>query len=222
MGAMSTVTRVVIPWRDAGCPHRRAHFWRLLRWYEDAGLRVTVGTGDRRAPFSRSAARNDGVATAKLSGADAVVIVDADNLIDPSGIRAAGALAVESGRMVKPFTRFGYLDQATTDAWYADGARGMIDHNTAGWEGAGLAHEFTGGAWALSIEAFDRVGGFDTGFVGWGAEDDAFTIACTKTLGPPLTRAVPGVDLHLWHPTSERFTSPENYQKLMREYVNGD
>lgn len=213
---------VVIPWRDAGCPHRRAHFWRMRQWYSDAGMRVVAADKAPERPFSRSGARNAGVATAASFGADVVAIVDADNLIDPAGIRRAAEVARDQLRMVKPFTQFGYLDRATTDAWYADGARDMVDVRGAGWEGSGLAHEFTGGAWVLTVEAFDRVGGFDEGFTGWGAEDDAFTIACARTLGGNLTRAVKGAALHLWHPADGRLTSAENYQKLMKEYVRGN
>ncbi len=202
---------LIVPWRDTGDPYRRAHFWRLAHHYQDNGLHIVAA--DRRGDFNRSAARNAGVRAAKSV---VVCVIDADNLVDPAAIMEAGALAGVQGGLVKPFTRFGYLDTASTDAWYA----GRLDPFTdpVGWEGDGPQEGFSGGAYVMRRQDWLDLGGMDEAFTGWGAEDDAFTITAQRALG--AARVVPGTCYHLWHPAA-RITSPENYQRLMEVYVNG-
>ena len=199
---------VVLPWRDTGEPYRRSHYWRL-RWHYSQHFPVI--TGDNSGNFNRSAARNAGVAQ---STADVVAIIDADNLISPLSISAAAVMAQRSQRLVKPFSQFGYLDRETTDTYYATNNV----PRQAGWETIGLVQGFTGGAYVLRRDMWDKVGGFDEAFVGWGGEDDAFHIQAERTLGPVLV--VPGTNYHLWHPTTSRRTSKENLDYLMNNYVN--
>lgn len=204
---------LVVPWRDTGDPFRRAHYWRLVAWYTGFGFRVVPG--DRPGEFNRSAARNSGVMAAT---SDVVCVLDADNLIHPTALHAAGNLAERIGpALVKPFTRFGYMDAAATDAWYA-GALDPFAGDTPTWEGDGPATGFNGGAYVMRRSTWFEVGGMDEDFTGWGAEDDAFTITAERRLGK--ARTIPGTCYHLWHP-AQRWTSPENYARLMEEYVNG-
>ena len=63
-----------------------------------------------------------------------------------------------------------------------------------------------------------NLGGMDEGFIGWGAEDDAFHLL-VKHSGLPTTYTQ-GYDWHLYHP-ADRLTSAENYEKLQTEYVKG-
>lgn len=207
MGGGVTVD-VVIPWRDSGDPYRRAHYWYLRRWYEQGGFRVVVG--DCPGEFNRAAARNAGV---RASTADVVAVVDADNLIAPSQVARAADLAALGG-WAKPFDRFGYLSVESTDRWYVTGE----PDPAITWEGDGPQAGFNGGAYVMSRAAWGALGGMDEAFTGWGAEDDAFTIVARRHLGQP--HIVPGLAYHLWHPAA-RITSPENYRRLMEEYVNG-
>lgn len=213
---------VVLPWRDTGCPFRRAHFWMLRHHY---GQHFPVVVGDSEHPeFNRSAARNRGVLLAETR---VVAIVDADNFIEAEALVQARTRALETGAMVKPFDLFGYLSREATESIYeAEGsAAGLPDFVLPGdngrpdlWEGPeGLARNFNGGAYVLTREAWHYAGQFDEGFQGWGAEDDAFTIMCQRTVG---VQRVPGTDYHLWHPTESRWTSAENYERLMSKYVN--
>lgn len=200
-----------MPWRDNGDPHRRAHFWYLRWWYTKHGFHVIAG--DRPGEFNRAAARNYGVAQAT---SDVIAVVDADNLIPALQLDTAAKVARLHGGLVKPFSLFGYLSQEATDHWYATG-RTDVDPK---WEGDGPATGFAGGAYVMRRQDWATVGGMDDLFNGWGAEDDAFTIRCRRLLGPE--RVVDGYDLHLWHPTPGRMTSPENYQRLMEVYVRGN
>lgn len=200
---------VVIPWRDTGCPYRRAHLWHLRWLYEQAGFPIVVG--DPPGVFNRAAARNAGV---RASTSRVVAVVDADNLLAPDMLHSAALKAERTGRLVKPFTTFGYLDQPSTDAYYEHGGL-----HGATWEGDGPQTGFAGGSYVIRRDIWDDLGGFDEQFQGWGAEDDAFTITAEKALGPVLTTA--GPCYHLWHPSPGRVTSPENYQRLMEVYVHG-
>lgn len=205
---------LVMPWRDTGDPYRRAHFWHLRRYYERAGFRVVVG--DRPGEFNRAAARNAGV---KAATADVVAVLDADNVIPPANLDRAAHLAGLGGGWVKPFSKFGYLSPESTDHWYATcDAPDAPESVRLTWEGDGPQENFNGGAYVMTRLAWFLVGGMDEEFTGWGAEDDAFTIAATRVLGQP--HIVPGLACHLWHPAA-RITSPENYRRLMEEYVNG-
>lgn len=213
---------VVIPWRDNGDPHRRAHFWRLQAWYSQGwpvGFPVVVGNNE--GEFNRAAARNAGVVAADPQDG-IVAVVDADNLIaHPQLAEAAIKAHTNPDRVVKPFTHFGYLSRESTEAWY----RGDLPllPSTPGskapvtWEGDGPQVGFTGGAYVMRKQVWQRLGGMDEGFTGWGGEDDAFTLHAQRELGPIL--AVRGTAYHLWHPTPGRQTSPENYKRLMEKYV---
>lgn len=200
----------MIPWRDTGCPHRRAHLWHLRWLYGQAGHHIVIG--DPPGEFNRAAARNAGV---RASTSTVVAVVDADNLIAPDMLHAAGLRAQSTGRLVKPFTTFGYLDQRSTDAYYEHGGL-----SGATWEGDGPQVGFAGGAYVLRRDVWDTLGGFDEQFTGWGAEDDAFTIHAERVLGPAVP--TPGPCYHLWHPSPGRVTSPENYSRLMEVYVHGE
>ena len=51
----------------------------------------------------------------------------------------------------------------------------------------------------FSKETYDKVGGFDEEFVGWGAEDDAFVFKIRRVTGKRELRCKGGTVLHLWH-----------------------
>jgi glycosyltransferase involved in cell wall biosynthesis len=207
---------VVIPWRDNGCPHRRAHYQHLRAFY---GLHFNVLTGNNPGEFNRAAARNTGVAQ---STAPVVAVVDADNLIAPRQLAQAAHRAADADVLVKPFTWFGYLTPQATDDYY-QGHTTAIPWAKEPADGLWVdppGMEFSGGAYVLNRAAWAAVGGFDEQFTGWGGEDDAFTIAATRELGP--VEYVPGVAYHLWHPDPGRVTSADNYRRLMEVYVNGN
>ncbi len=201
---------VILPWRDTGDAHRRAHFWHL-KWHYGQQFNVIIGNNE--GDFNRSAARNAGVNSGK---AGVVAVIDADNLIDLTQLSTAAVLASRSERLVKPFTYFGYLDEATTNEYYLKGAI----PSRCTWESSrGLVASFAGGAYVMRRDMWNRIGGFDEGFIGWGGEDDAFHIQAERTLGQALT--VPGNNYHLWHPSTSRWTSDANRRRLMDRYVNG-
>lgn len=201
---------LVIPWRDSGCLYRRRHFNFLVDHYSQS---FNVIIGDNEGEFNRSAARNAGVRKAK---SEVVAVIDADNYIKNRFLFHAYGMAKRNNVLVKPFEWFGYLTEASTEAFYFAQASSRTNNS---WEFISPpAKGFTGGGYVMKRDIWlDHQ--MDEGFIGWGAEDDAFHLYCDKVLGKTLWGI--GEDYHLYHP-AYRVTSEYNYNKLMKEYVNGN
>jgi len=203
--------QIIIPWRDSGCLYRKQHFDFLLHYYlKEFDVIIADNDGD----FNRSAARNAGV---NQTTGEVAVIIDADNYIPYSQIYEAITVASRSNRLVKPFQFFGYLTEESTALFYE-----FIDNPITEFQPTYIdppINDFTGGAYVMKKSLWQHIGGMDEGFIGWGAEDDAFHLLCKKNKIP--IRYVEGYDYHLYHP-AYRVTSEFNYEKLIREYVNGN
>ena len=201
--------QVIIPWREIDCAYRKMHFNFLVDHYSQE---FDVILGDREGDFNRSAARNSGV---QQSSSDISVIIDADNFIPINQIHNAIRVAKRRDALVKPFKTFGYLTEDSTKKFYEFYPFSDIDPEYIDPP----QEDFTGGAYVIKRSLWLELGGMDEGFIGWGAEDDAFHLLC-KNSGVP-TIYVEGYDYHLYHP-AHRVTSEYNYNKLMEEYVNGN
>lgn len=181
----------LVPRRPDG--GRRDHLWRWVkaRWErEHSGIEIVEGTHDDGGPFNRSAAVNDAAAAA---GAwDLAVIADSDAFVAASQLDEAIGRAARTGRFTIAYRTVVGLDEPMSDA--------VMEGSAGDWlTGVDVVIE---GACSLMVvvprRLFDEVGGFDEGFVGWGAEDVAFWRAC-DTLGGGTER-VEGPAWHLWHP----------------------
>ena len=203
--------QIIIPWRDAGCAYRRQHFEFLFNYYSQE---FDVILGDNEGDFNRSAARNAGV---ECCESEVAVIIDADNYIPLQQIHEAIKVAERSDRLVKPFSWFGYLTEESTALFYDFIDNPIIDFQPTYIQDP--QNDFTGGAYVMKKSLWQKIGGMDEGFVGWGAEDDAFHLLCKQYKIP--VRYVEGYDYHLYHP-AYRVTSEFNYKKLIEEYVNGN
>jgi hypothetical protein len=201
---------MLVPRRADGAVRDRN--WAWIRDHWTAGLpEVEIVTGDHDdGPFNRSAAIN---AAARAAGDwDLAVIADADSFCGTDQLRRAINTAVRTGMHTIAFSDFRYLSQKMTDRIVLDGFNG--DWNP-------------GIEWTLKIgcssllavprAVWDAAGGFDEGFIGWGEEDIAFSIAC-QTMCPARYIAQPGGDhlqlrlgfhrlegdcWHLWHPKQD-------------------
>ena len=200
--------QMVIPWRSTEEPWRLKHFEFLYDYYSD---HFEIVIGDHAGDFNRSAARNAGV---NACTSDVVIVLDADNYIeDIEQINTSVYAAERNQILAKPFKWFGYLTEDSTNAFYdfygmpVDKEYDFINPPQV---------NFTGGAYVMKRSLWQQLGGMDEGFIGWGAEDDAWHITCTKN-GIPIQYNV-GFDYHLYHPAF-RQTSKENYDKLVREYL---
>jgi glycosyltransferase involved in cell wall biosynthesis len=202
---------VIIPWRNVGEPWRKKHFNFLLDYYSK---NFNVIIGNNEGEFNRSAARNRGVAESTSSVS---VIIDADNYIPINQILDAVRAAERKNILVKPFSSFGYLTEESTNLFYEYYDNQYMDFSPTYIEPP--QKDFTGGAYVMKKSLWQGLGGMDEGFIGWGAEDDAFHLLCKKK--EIAIKYIPGIDHHLYHPAF-RITSEFNYNKLMKEYVNGN
>lgn len=198
--------QIIIPWRDMDCIYRRKHFNFLVDYYSQE---FDVILGDNEGDFNRSAARNAGVekSTSAIS-----VVIDADNFIKHQNIYEAIELAKQKNALVKPFRYFGYITEESTDKFYEFFGLADIHYDFINEPQRG----FTGGAYVMKKSLWQSIGGMDEGFIGWGAEDDAFHILVEKKLGKIFYGS--GTDIHLYHP-AYRVTSDYNYQKLQKDYL---
>lgn len=199
---------IIIPWRDTGEPWRNKHFHFLLDHYSKD---FNIIIGDNEGEFNRSAARNNGVlnSTSEIS-----VIIDADNFIPIHQIKNAIVLASTRKILVKPFSSFGYLTEESTNLFYECFDDAYTDFSPTYIDEP--QNDFTGGAYVIGKSLWQDLGGMDEGFIGWGAEDDAFHLLCKGN--NIKIKYVDGFDYHLYHPAF-RTTSEFNYNKLMKEYV---
>lgn len=203
--------QVIIPWRDAGEPWRAKHFQFLVDYYS---REFDVVIGNNEGEFNRSAARNTGV---KSSASQVSVIIDADNYIPHAQIWSAIRRVNRRGGLAKPFNSFGYLTEGSTNLFYD-----MFDKHIKDFSPIYVdppQEDFTGGAYVMNRDQWLDLGGMDEGFIGWGAEDDAFHLLCKRER--IKISYVEGYDYHLYHP-AYRVTSEYNYNKLMKEYVDGN
>jgi hypothetical protein len=100
------------------------------------------------------------------------------------------------GSLVFPYSDAVYLKE--TDTRLLVGGKPLLpgekNHGVVIDRQTGLCNVFTRAAW-------ERIGGYDTDFVGWGAEDDAFLTKCRRLVGPISRCRVPGCTAyHLFHP----------------------
>jgi GT2 family glycosyltransferase len=189
---------------------RRDELWRYVeqRWH-DEHPEITIFEGHHdHGSFNRSAALNEAAAAA--GDWDLAVIMDADSFVGPRQLQRGVMEAVSSGQVVFPHEQFSYL------------SRKMSDRIMAGYRGdwsAGIEWELASTCSSCVIvrrDLWDEVGGFDEGFIGWGMEDVAFSLAC-QALRAGCQR-LPGRVWHLHHqPTTgahHEFTA--NVERMRR------
>lgn len=196
--------RLIVPWRSDGG-------WRERLWdhcrptWDGWPLRLAPSP---EGPFNRAAAINDAAA----GDWDAVVVADADILIEPEQVRSAVLLA-DLGRLVLAYTEYRALTERATRQLLEG-----VQPDPRDIARRRLVHESS--CVVIPRSVWDAVGGFDERFVGWGQEDVAFVQACRVLTGEPLR--VRGTVTHLWHPyaTERSRTDPlwRANQELGRRY----
>ena len=152
-------------------------------------------------PFSVAAARNE---AARRAGAwDVAVIADADVWVDPARVQAAVRRAAETGRVVWAFDRWCGLTLAGSTRLMATGEAREDDI-------AEVVPDSVAGVFAIPRAAWDRIGGYDERFRGWGFEDVAFAYAALLLVGG---EHLEGPVWHLWH---KRSRERDPHQPLYR------
>jgi hypothetical protein len=143
---------------------------------------------DPALPYSRSWAFNAG---ARHARAPVLVLHDNDMLV-PRDYATQALKRVREGWEVLNLKRFVfYLSQRHTQAVLSQQAS-----LTASAPESIVQNLEGGGSMVITREAFDAIGGFDEGFVGWGGEDVEFwERAQTRRVWPYAHLPI----VHLWH-----------------------
>ncbi len=166
-------TIVCIPWRG-GDHDREDALKRVFNFWTEQGLPVyTSDSGP--GLFNRARARNLAVEAAGTP--TAIIIADADCLVEPQAV----ARAVDNLQDVIVFPHDHYLRLD------ANGKVKASSHGIA----------TNGGVLVISDNAWERIGGYDERLSGHGFEDSAFWVAAETLLG--LSMHVPGAMTELFH-----------------------
>jgi glycosyltransferase involved in cell wall biosynthesis len=201
---------VLIPYRpDSGhrdrlWAHLSNEYWSALPQY-----RPYLEEGPQ-GPFNRSAAIN--AAARRAGNWDVAVIADSDTWAPPEQLDEAVRLARRTGRLVSSLTSVVQLSQDYTESLLS-GTPGTLSTERV----RTLDIETESSMIVVPRVLWERIGGFDEKFVGWGGEDNAFWRAATILGGAPLR--VDGSAFHLWHDVAdiiERKMDPGYMRNLKR------
>jgi len=166
---------VLVPYRPDG--GHRDRLWRFVRtWFwgvppVSCDYTVVVGRSPD-GPFNRAAAVN--AAAAAAGDWDVAVIADADTWVPGAQLDSAVRLARQTGRLAAAFTAVIELDEASTEV-LVGGELAHIPISAVvnlGIRRVRVEPLVTQSSMlAVPRALWDRIGGFDEGFVGWGCCD---------------------------------------------------
>jgi len=186
--------------RDAAMRYVKAFYGRMLPEAEICVGELTAET------FSRSKAINKAASAATGSK---WIIADGDILYDPELMRHALRLLKEDNWVI-PFTSITRLTLSNSQA---------VFQTEAGWPlqvpvetKPDDARYFVGGVSVVTRKAFEKIGGYDERFVGWGGEDEAFAYSMDTIIGKHIR--LEGNLLHFWHP----FVGPSGNPNYGKNY----
>lgn len=187
---------ILIPYRGTTGSAREKSLQFVLNWYRPLNFQITLGD-DGGDPFNRAGSRN-----AAADGAgdwDVALFADADTVADLDVVRKAFDLARLTNKLIVPHDDFRRLTEVGTRRLLSDPARFVAYPRTI-IKLTGGVHlqkaQAPCGALVVSRKAFEEIGRWDAGFIGWGYEDSAFLHDAERTVG--VTR-LPGYLWHLWH-----------------------
>ncbi len=206
---------ILVPWRtDDGV---RAKVWAACRrrWetlFQDWPIYEGASPD---GPFNRSAAIND---AARQAGEwDVALVIDADVMLPQKNVREAVKRAAQTGKAVWPHRRWRSISKDDSERILAKPLAAEAALGKGGIESSHLTYRDVGDhlivdlivddtnsfSWSCAIairrDAWDRIGGYDERFVGWGHEDGAFSSA---VMGLIDHDRIEGDVLNLWHPRS--------------------
>lgn len=194
---------VLVPWRP-GSPIREQN-WEWTRPHL-LSLGYPLFLGDVPGPWARAAACNEAARRAGDWGV--AVIADADTIPEPDAIARAVVLAEETRGAIRPHDRLWNLNRAQSRIVGRRGTRAIrLTERSPKLLGGGLL--------IVSRAAWEKVGGYDERFVGWGHEDSALH---TSLLAEAHWDRIEGQAWHLWHPR-DALDTPERHRnaQMMRE-----
>lgn len=191
---------IVVPWRAGN--RIREENWLATAPYLQALGDWPIYLGDREGPWSRSAACNQG---AKDAGPwDICIFADADTIPEKSAVMEAVDRVTRNGGSLRPHTNLWMLNPGQTKIVVKQGIGARPKKIRFKNMGGGLL--------VVSRSAYEKVGGFDERFVGWGHEDSALT---TRLVVEASWDQVEGSAWHLWHPRDDTDTPERRRNRVM-------
>jgi hypothetical protein len=194
---------VLVPRRPE--PHRDS-LWAYVRERVEAEVDwpIIEGLDEGEQPMNRAAARNR--AAEQAGDWDVAVFLDADTVPDFDNLRRAVELADGSpgGRLALAQNEFRSLTHESTEQVLA----GKIEPTEAAvrW----VYPNPKSSCIAIGRATWEKVGGYDERFDGWGWEDASIFHACQALF---QVSRLDGACSHLWHPRSpEKDPASEAYR----------
>ena len=198
----------LVPWRPGNSI--REQNWEWTRPHLEA-LGYPIFLGDRRGPWARAAACNE---AARLAGAwDVALVADADTIPEAEAVhRAVGIVSTIPGA-IRPHDRLWNLNRAQSMTL---GKKGFAKLHLP----RGQRRLLGGGLLVISRAAWEKVGGYDERFIGWGHEDSALH---TTLLAEAHWDRIEGQAWHLYHPrdntnTPERMANRQMMVDIQNQY----
>lgn len=176
---------VLVPFRDEVDTNRAENWaWLEQRWRAMMPeAEIVVGT-DLGMPFSKTTAVND--AYSRATG-DVFVIADADSWCPASKVRQAINYAAHNHCLVVPWSNAHRLTLADSETIRATDPAAeepiLTDEIRRNVEDYRPSPSTAAMVIVVTRDGFERVGGMDPRFRGWGQEDVAFGLACGTLLG---------------------------------------
>jgi hypothetical protein len=154
---------------------------------------------DPTAPYNRSQTFNIGAGQARAP----VLLLHDNDMLVPKGYLRRILQRIDSGySVVNPKRFIFYLNREHSKQLLS----GRADYDSQPPE-AIVQNLEAGGSMAITLDAFEEIGGMDEGFTGWGGEDNEFWDRCLT-----LPTWIWGYDpiVHLWHKSQPLKGTEEN------------
>lgn len=194
---------ILVAWRG-GDPVREAHWEFVRRWLDTLGYPVYTSSCDD-GPFNLSQATNRASALADTDGRwDVALLAGADCVVPKLQLDEAIQTALDHECIVLPHDQYVRIGQRQTEEYIRLG--GVIPPGQAGkhlLRDAVTNRKAPAGFVTMPRVVWDRVGGYDERFRGWGFEDAAMLVSAG------YFERLPGPIYHLWHPVGRVAATPE-------------
>ncbi len=201
---------ILIPFQTDHGQRERVFHW-IVQFYKTFLPNADICIGTSSPPFSKAKAVND---AAKKARGTIFAIVDADTLLNPSVFKSAMMLLQDAPWLI-PYNNVFDLTAESTNRLINEKPMWPLPK----WLSFSIRKPLpVGGVNILRKTDFEKVGGFDERFHGWGGEDDAFAAAMNTFSGQYVRLDEPLY--HLWHPPAERQKNEhyENNRALAFQY----
>ncbi len=194
---MNSDLTAIVPYRADESGARRRNLEIVIKWLIGDGLnvvlvehstapdpdlelpasvkRIHIQADDQ--PFNKALACNVGFVAAD---SPMIALVDADTLVPTQSLMQSIHAVRNDLDAVRPFGRLVELDEDSTNA-ISDGA--PLPSSQVGVRDDARQGEYIplcGGIVIIRSSAYERVGGMDETFQGWGGEDDALSVALAR------------------------------------------